>query len=221
MFKKNKKKKWKPEKRMSRAFSHSSAFPRLRLLLLLIVVSCFSSYLECLNASFIVFCSPFHISLYIFGNWQRAIGAEVASLRQTAQKMAARLLVPSLFSVAFDILLFSFFAFAAVVVSFENVASASRTPPTKKRSTTCRFLFRESSFHFAPFSCCLFLHNLYSPTTIFLLVFFALSFAIDEIMISHPISARLRMTDDVGSINFSNQFTYIVTFNLRRKCLPC
>lgn len=131
------------------------------LLLLLIVVSCFSSYLECLNVNFVVF---FSSSFYIFEwtrtcDWSKVEGLppsdteRKASTSKMAEKLRSdysRLLIPSCFLLLY--LLFSFLCCCCVSRGlsmlhwrFKNSAHKKRSKAIKKAK---KGFFLQVSFQF-------------------------------------------------------------------------
>lgn len=173
-------------KRMSRAFPRVlSRLPRFSLLLLLIVVSCFSSYLRVSQCEFYCVLLSFHISLYIC-EWQRAIGARW-KLHQNGDEekwqRKASLHIPSCFLL---LLLFCCFPFCAVVVSLEGFSwmlqEIQELRPQKSGAQPAGF-FSWIEFYFVSF-----FFGCFSNCTIFIsLNHFPFSFAIDEIMISYSV----------------------------------
>lgn len=130
-----------------------------------------------------------------------------ASPERRRGKMAAKSFTSYsfLFSVAFVILLFSFLCCCCVSRGLlVNVARDSRTPPTKKRSTTCRFLLvNRILFCFFLLRLLLELHNFYftQPFSFFICDRWDYDFSFRfTILLRSWTIFWPRMTDDVGAI---------------------
>lgn len=166
----------------------SSAFEAPPLsLLLLTVVSCFSSYLECLNANIVVCFIFYFIHLCWSDLWLEKGGNSYQTLQRQIQRLSVRikwlqtksflrLLLPACFLLLY--LLFSFFS--SVVLSIVSLGRSNVAWRFKnsahKRNTAINISFA-GFYLIGTIFCCLKLHNI--------LFWFLCFVIIDEILILH------------------------------------